>query len=148
MATIFFVIFAYITYGWRKRSRTAFLLSLAIGYLALCYLKDSIFLFPVFSENLFVENLSSLFDVACTPFICAFFLEVSRPGMFSNRDLVLLYLLFAAIIILYWIFPTGKVMLGAYILAPIVALYTMVIVPFNVARYNRLLAENVSYKKM
>lgn len=147
MATMFFVICAIVTYSWRKRNRMAFLLFVTVSYLALCYLKDIIFLFPLFSENLLVDNLSSLIDVSCTPFVCAFFLEATCPGMLNNRDLVLLYLLFAATMILYCVCPSSTVMLGVYILAAIVAIYTMVLVPFNVVRYNKLLAANVSYTK-
>lgn len=81
MATIFFVIFAVITYFRRKRNRMSFMLFVTVSYLALGFLKDIIFVLPLFSESSFVENLSSLFDVSCTPFVCAFFLESTRPEM-------------------------------------------------------------------
>lgn len=147
MATIFFVICTLITYGWRKRNRMTFLLFVTVCYVTLGYIKDTIFVFPLFNENRFVENLSSLFDLACTPFVCAFFLDTTCPGKLSKRDIVLSYLLFAAFMPLYCIFPSEKVMFGAYILAALVAIYTLVIVPFNVIRYNKFLADNVSYTK-
>lgn len=147
MATIFFVICAVITFSWRKRSRMAFLLFVIVSYLALGFIKDIIFVLPAFNESRFIENLSSLFDLACTPFVCAFFLEATRPGMLSRRDIVLSYLLFAAFMPLYCVFPSDTVILCAYILAELTALYTMVLVPFNVIRYNKFLADNVSYTK-
>lgn len=147
MATIFFVIFAVITYFRRKRNRMSFMLFVTVSYLALGFLKDIIFVLPLFSESSFVENLSSLFDVSCTPFVCAFFLESTRPGMVKRRDILLSYLLFAAFMPLYCLIPSDKVILGAYLLAALTALYTMVLVPFNVVRYNKVLAENISYTK-
>lgn len=147
MATIFFVICALITYGWRKRNRMTFLLFVTVSYITLGFIKDTIFVFPFFYENPFVENLSSLFDLSCTPFVCAFFLETSCPGMLSKRAIVLSYLLFAAFMPLYCVFPSETVMFAAYILAVLVAIYTLILVPFNVIRYNKFLTENVSYTK-
>lgn len=147
MATMFFVICALSTYRWRKRNSMTFLLFVTVSYIALGFIKDIIFFFPVFSDDLFVENLSSLFDVACTPFVCAFFVETTRPGMLTKRNIVLSYLVFAFFIPLYCVIPSEMVILAAYILAALTAFVSMVIIPVNVNRYNKYLAENFSYTK-
>lgn len=147
MAMMFFVMCAIMTYGWRKRNNMAFLLFITICYIAVGYIKDILFLFPYFDDNRFAENLSSIFDVSCTPFICAFFLETTRPGMLNKRIVFLVYSLFAIFIPIYIIYPSERVVFAVYILAALTALYTLALIPFNVIRYNKILTENLSYTK-
>ena len=115
IATVFFVLFAAMTYGRRKRNGMSYLLFVTVSYIALGYIKDFIFILPYFSESRTAENLSSLFDVACTPLVCAFCVESARRGAVSRRDVVVSYLLFASFMPLYCVVPSDKVVLAAYI---------------------------------
>lgn len=145
MATMFFLTWAVITYSWRKRDRMTFLLFVAVSYVAFGYVKDVVFLFNPLMKDAFVENLVGILDVTSTPLVSAFFLEATAPGTVSVRRLTLSYLLFAAFVPLYWFCPVKQVLFCAYLLSAITALLALVVVPFNVVRYNKYLAENYSY---
>lgn len=89
-----------------------------------------------------------VFDtVQMTSSICAFFLETTRPGLVTKRSLVLTYLLFIAFLPIYIVCPSDKVVFGEFLLAAMAGILTLVIIPFNVIRYNKFLADNLSYTK-
>ena len=137
MATMFFLVWAVITYSWRKRDRMTLLLFVAVSYVAFGYVKDVVFLFNPLMKDAFVENLVGILDVTSTPLVSAFFLEATAPGTVSVRRLTLSYLLFAAFVPLYRFCPVKPVLFCAYLLSAITALLALVVVPFNVVRYNK-----------
>ena len=61
MATMFFILWAAITYTWRKRNRMSLVLFVAVSYVALGYAKDVVFLFTSLMKAPFVENLVGIF---------------------------------------------------------------------------------------
>ncbi len=61
MATMFFILWAAITYTWRKRNRMSLVLFVAVSYVALGYAKDVVFLFTSLMKDPFVENLVGIF---------------------------------------------------------------------------------------
>lgn len=145
MATMFFLVWAAITYTWRKRNRMSLVLFVAVSYVALGYAKDIVFLFTSWMKDPFVETLVGIFDITCTPIVCAFFLEATRPGTLNVRRLVCGYLVFLAFVPLYCLFPVKEVLFTAYFLSALTSLVALVIVPFNVVRYNKYLSDNFSY---
>lgn len=145
MATMFFILWAAITYTWRKRNRMSLVLFVAVSYVALGYAKDVVFLFTSLMKDPFVENLVGIFDITCTPLVCAFFLEATRPGTLTVRRMVWSYLVFLAFVPLYCLFPVKEVLFCAYFLSALTALVALVIVPFNAIRYNKYLYDNYSY---
>lgn len=147
LATMFFIMCALMTYRRRHRNRMTFLLFIVICYITISYLKDLIFIFSFFNQSIFIEDLNSIFDISCTPFVCAFFLETTCPGMFNKWRILLAYCLFAIFLPLYCVFPSEGVVLCVYILAALVGLITLALIPFYVVRYNQYLAENLSYTK-
>lgn len=149
MATMSFVTWSVLLWRLRKRNRMTFLLFVVITYIAVGYLKDCVFLLPsqVFTSCPRLEDCVSLFDIAFTPIVCAFFLETTRPGFVRMRSLALTYALFIAFIPLYCIMPCSQVLLGAFILSSVVSVITMVLVPLHAIRYNNYLLENYSYTK-
>lgn len=147
MATMFFLMWAAITYTWRKRNRMSYVLFVAVGYVALGYAKDVVFLFTSLMKDPFVENLVGIIDITCTPIVCAFFIEATRPNSLNIRRMVWSYLVFLAFVPLYCLFPTKSVVFCAYFLSALTALVALVVVPFNAIRYNKYLSDNYSYKQ-
>ncbi|MGN0280873.1 MAG: helix-turn-helix domain-containing protein [Prevotella sp.] len=145
MTTMFFIMWAVYIYNWRNRDRMTFVLFVAVTYVALCYSKDVVFIFSPLLEDSFLDNLVGILDITCTPLVCAFFLEASRPGLVTVRRLTLAYLLFAAFVPLYCVFHSSWVLFSAYFLSALTALVALVIIPFNVIRYNKYISENYSY---
>lgn len=149
MAAMSFGMWAVILYRWRKRNRMTFLLFVVIAYIALCFLKDVIFLLPSqnFSDFYFVENLVSIIDVSYVPLVCAFFLEATKPGIVTNRRLLVSFLAFIVFIPLYCVFHAQWAVVGSFALSLLATAVTLVLVPINVVRYNKYLSDNYSFVK-
>lgn len=147
MATMSFGIWAAILYKWRKRNRMTFLLFLSIAYIALSFLKDIVFLLPPqhFSDFKYVEDMSSIFDLSIIPLASAFFIETTRPGFVTNKRLLAVYLPFIICLPLYCLLHSDGVLVASFMLSVLVAIATLVVVPINVIRYNKYLADNYSY---
>lgn len=147
LATMSFFMWVVVIYNIRRRNRMTFLLFLFVCYVELGYLKDFIFLFPSFYEKPLIEDLVSIFDISCTPLVCAFFLEATYPGIVRNRSLLISYLLFIAFMPLYSLTPSSGILLSVFVLSVLSVLCTLVVVSINAVRYDKLLSENYSYKK-
>ncbi|MGN1262418.1 MAG: hypothetical protein ACI4TW_00095, partial [Prevotella sp.] len=78
-----------------------YILFVTITYITLCYIKDVVFLFTPWMQNRFVEDLTSIIDITCTPFVCAYFYEATNPGVVKRRHLIFFYILFATFIPFY-----------------------------------------------
>lgn len=147
MATMFFIIQAVQVYGIRKRNRMTLLLFVAIVYIALCYVKDIIFLSASLMEFDFMESLVSIIDITCTPFACALFYEGTSPRSISFRKLLLLYLPFAAFIPLFCLLRTDILLYADLAFSGLVSAITMVLVTKNIKRYKKCLSDNYSHTK-
>ncbi len=84
---MFFIMQVASIYSLRKRDRMIYFLFIAISYITLCYIKDAGFLFTPWIESHFMEDLVSIIDMTCTPFVCAYFYEATSPGVIKGRHL-------------------------------------------------------------
>lgn len=149
MAAMSFCMWAVMLYKWRRRNRMTFLLFLSVAYIAISFLKDAIFLLPmqIFSDEYFVEDLVSIFDLMFIPITSAFFIEATRPGTVTNRRLAASCLPFAALFLLYGVLRASWVLTATFAISALVGIFTLVAVPINVVRYNKYLSDNYSYTK-
>lgn len=147
MATVSFCMWTAILYRWRKRNRMTFLLFLSVAYISLSFLKDIIFTFPanLFADAKFVENSVSIFDLSLVPLVGGFFIEATRPGFVTNKRLLAAYLPFIALLPLYWLLRSNWVLVGSFVLSMVVSLFVLIMIPINVVRYNKYIADNYSY---
>lgn len=149
MATMSFGMWAVTLYKWHRRNRMIFLLFLSMVYIAISFLKDTIFLIPLqlFPDVDYIENLVSIFDLGFVPLVCAFFLETTRPGFVTNHRLLAAFLPFIAMLPLYGVLRAHWVLSCSFLLSALSSLFTLVAVPVNVLRYNKFLSDNYSYTK-
>lgn len=149
MAAMSFCVWAVTLYKWRNRNRMIYLLFLCVAYIAISFLKDTIFLIPLqlFPAERVVENMVSIFDLGFVPPVCAFFIEATRPGSVTNRRLLAGFLPFMALFMLYGVTQANWVVTVSFVLAALFAVVTLVAVPMNVVRYNKYLSDNYSYTK-
>ncbi len=147
LATMFFIMQVASTYSLRKRDRMTYFLFIAISYITLCYIKDAGFLFTPWIESRFMEDLVSIIDMTCAPFVCAYFYEATSPGVIKGRHLLLLYLPFAAFIPIFCIFQDILVVYAAALFTVIVGITTLALTLRNAARYGKCLNDNYSYTK-
>ena len=147
MATMFFIMQAVLVFPSRRRDRMTYLLFVTVLYLSVCYVKDAVFLFGEFAGQEYVDDMVSIIDSTCTPFVCAYFCEATSPGFATVRRVSVLWLLFAAFIPLYAVFHAPWVVTAVFGLSLVVSLLTVVLVLVNAVRYNRCLTDNYSYTK-
>lgn len=147
LVTMFFIAWTMVMYRLRKRDRMTYVLFITVAYLSLCYSKDVVFLVTPWMENVFVQNLVMLIDISCTPFVCAFFYEATRPGSITNRRLVYTYIFFLATIPLYCILQSGWVVVFAFAMSMIESTLAVVLVFVNSIRYDKCLSDNYSYRQ-
>lgn len=115
--TIFFFAYAVALFRMRRRSRLMQLLFCLILLLALEFLKDALFLFPQFQRLHYWDDLVSLTDLLCVPMACAFFAELIRPGVATNRRIAFFLLVHFLCLLGYALWPCRILFYGAFALA-------------------------------
>lgn len=145
MATMFFIIQSVLCYKSRMRDRMSYTLFVALSYITLCYMKDIVFLVIPWMESQAMQDMVSLVDLTCTPFVCAYFHEATCPGVVTVRRLLFIYGLFVVFLPLYVLFRHIWVVYAAYGFSAIVASVTVFSVIINSIRYGKCLADNYSY---
>ncbi len=145
VTTMFFIFWAIEIYKHRKEDNMKHVLFITISFITLCYLKDIIFIIEPIKNNIVTENIVSLIDMLCAPFVCAFFHEASAPGRITKRTLIYIVTPFALFIPIYLISGEQIVIQVVYIAILIYALTSLGMVCYNVMRYNKELTENYSY---
>lgn len=145
VTTMFFIFWAIEIYKHRKEDNMKHVLFITISFITLCYLKDIIFIIEPIKNNIVTENIVSLIDMLCAPFVCAFFHEASAPGRITKRTLIYIVTPFALFIPIYLISGEQIVIQVVYIAILIYALTSLEMVCYNVMRYNKELTENYSY---
>lgn len=145
MVTMFFILWAGEIHRHRHRNSMTEVLFVTVCFIAFGYLKDSIFLFTPWMTDPYIENVVSLTDVVCTPFVIAFFLEATRPGIVTTRRLAAGIALFLLPLTGYLV--TGHVMAiqAAYVLSFVASLVSFILIIRYVISYNRCVTENYSY---
>lgn len=145
VTTMYFIFWAIEIYKHRKEDNMKQVLFITISFITLCYLKDIIFIIEPVKNNIVTENIVSLIDMLCAPFVCAFFHEASAPGRITKRTLIYIVTPFALFIPIYLISGEQIVIQVVYIAILIYALTSLGMVCYNVMRYNKELTENYSY---
>lgn len=142
--TIFCIIWSFLLFPARKQSRMMQLLFISTLWLSLSYLKDTVFIFEAVKNNIFVDNLAKLLDQTFFPFICAFFIEATRPGLPKNWHIALALALQLCLIAAYVIKPDAIILLSAYFLSLTMAIATLFLVIISSSRYDKVLLDNYS----
>ena len=145
MTTMFFILWAFKIYSYRHHNSMMQMMAIAVCYIAFGYIKDMVFLFTPWMRHPTVEAVVSLVDILCTPFVTAFFLEASRPGVVTPKRLLCGILLFLLPIPTYLIHPSEHIVHATYALAFLISGTSFVMIVWFAMSYGKLVSENYSY---
>ena len=143
--TMFFIFWSVILWKYRNRNRMMHLMHLASILLAICYLKDIVFVFYDWKYSEYLNNMTGIIDVVYLPVIAAFFLEVTNPGIVNNKQMYGAMVCQAAFIPIYILFPYDEVCIASSILAYSISVTTVIYVHIFVIRYRKRMFETFSY---
>ena len=93
------------------------LLFISSLWLSLSYLKDTVFIIEGIKNNEFLDNLVNLIDMTVLPFICAFFIEATRPGSPKKQHIALALILQFGLVAAYALKPDKIILLSGYALS-------------------------------
>ena len=145
LATMFFVMWAFIIYRYRRHGSIMRVLLVTVCVLALGFVKDILFVFESLKDSPFVAEITALSDLLSAPFVCAFFFEAVRPGIVTRGRLVAAVLPFFLLLLLYALWPDHFVLGLAYSMSFVLAVATVVVVRYYRIRYNKCVEANYSY---
>lgn len=144
--TIAFFVFGSISiFPLRRRSRMmmlSFVLSLGM---AVCFIKDIIFIFPAINTSLFYCDLISLVDLMCVPLACSFFVEAVKPRSTKIWRIVVVEFIQVAFIVAYIVHPSHNILLYAFCIVFLLILITLIVVVLFAVRFRQYIANNYSY---
>ena len=143
--TMFFFFWSIILWKYRRRNCMMRLLNLSSILLAVCYLKDMVFLLYDWKYSEYLNDLAGIIDMVYLPVIARFFLEVANPGIVTNKQMYSAMACQAAFIPLYILFPHEEVCLAASILAYSISVTTVVYMHIFVIRYRKRMFNTYSY---
>ena len=143
--TMFFFFWSIILWKYRRRNCMMRLLNLSSILLAVCYLKDMVFLPYDWKYSEYLNDLAGIIDMVYLPVIARFFLEVANPGIVTNKQMYSAMACQAAFIPLYILFPHEEVCLAASILAYSISVTTVVYMQIFVIRYRKRMFNTYSY---
>lgn len=144
-STLFFIFWSFILRRYRHRSRMMRLLHLTAVILAVCYLKDGVFLVFEWKNSTYLNDLAGIMDMVYLPVMSSFFLEVAKPGAVSNRILYATIALQSVFVPLYILFPVKAVCVFSDILAYAISAATVIYMTLFVTQYRRRLFDCYSY---
>lgn len=145
--TMYFIALAMVTAKYRHRDRMRYWLFVAASFIAVNFLKDIVFVVNPWKNNVYVQDLVAIFDSLCTPFVCAYFYEASRPGAVTFRRFLLSLFPFLMFFPAYMLFPCEAVVVASCVFSALFVVVSLVLVAVNVSRYSKSLADNYSYSK-
>ena len=144
-ATLFYIFWSVLLQKYRQRNRMMRLLHLAAVLLAICYIKDFVFLIDAWKYSEYLNDLASIIDMVYLPVIAIFFIEVAKPGAVSDRNMYLIIAFQAAFVPLYVFYPIKEVCMFAEFLAYIVSATTVVYITVFVINYRKRMFDHCSY---
>lgn len=147
VAFAYFAIASYRFFHVRKRSRRFYLLFLCTLWIAAGFFKDSVFLSDYFSQSDNLNVAMSLLDLSSFPIICAFLLEVVRPGAVKNSMWISETAVILLLSLLYIPFPYPALEIAVYIISYSIALSGITAMIVFSVRYGKYLSDNFSYKE-
>ena len=144
-ATLFYIFWSVLLQKYRQRNRMMRLLHLASVLLAICYIKDFVFLIDAWKYSEYLNDLACIIDMVYLHVIAIFFIEVAKPGAVSDRNMYLIIAFQAAFVPLYVFYPINEVCMFAEFLAYIVSATTVVYITVFVINYRKRMFDHCSY---
>lgn len=141
---VFCIIWCFLLYPTRQRSRMMYLLFISTLWLTISFLKDSVFVFEAIKYSIYLDNIVNLLDLTFFPLICAFFIESTRPGKPTGRQIAATLIIQLSLMLAYIVFPNEIILLCGYTVAIVMAIVTVAYVFVSAARYNKALSDNYS----
>lgn len=145
MTTMFFILWTIRIFKYRHHNRMMKVMAVAVGYITFGYIKDVVFLFNPWMNDPFIQDVVSLTDILCTPFVTAFFLEATRPHIVTVRRLLTAVLPFALPVPLYLLTGDRTIVTATYVLSAVCSVSGFILTLYFVARYSRCISDNYSY---
>ena len=143
--TMFFLFWSVILWKYRRRNRMMRLLQFSSILLAVCYLKDMVFLLHDWKYSEYLNNMAGIIDMIYLPVIARFFLEVANPGIVTNKQMYRAMACLAAFVPIYMFFPYDEVCAAASILSYSISATTVVYMHIFVIRYRKRMFNTYSY---
>ncbi|MGN0309370.1 MAG: helix-turn-helix domain-containing protein [Bacteroides sp.] len=147
MTTMFFIAWTGIIFRHRHQNSMMMVMTIAISYVTFGYIKDIAFLFTPWMKHPMVEDMVSLIDLLCTPFMAAFFLEATRPGIVTSKRLLTGIFMFFLPIPAYLIFRSDLIIDIAYMMAFLVSSASFLLIVHFVISYGKFVNDNYSFTK-
>ena len=144
MTTMFFILWTVNIYRHRHQNSMMMVMTIAASYITFGFMKDVVFLFTPWMKHPTVEGMVSLIDILCTPFVTAFFLEATRPGIVTAGRLLSGVLLFLLPIAAYIVIPNAIIIQIAFAMSFLFSATGFVFILYFVIRYDQFVADNYS----
>ena len=120
-------------------------MTIAASYITFGFIKDVIFLFTPWMTHFSVEGVASLIDILCTPFVTAFFLEATNPGIVTTKRLLAGVFLFLLPIATYIVIQNEIIIQIAFAMSFLFSGTGFIFILYFVMRYDKCIADNYSY---
>ncbi|MGN0257896.1 MAG: helix-turn-helix domain-containing protein [Bacteroides sp.] len=145
MTTMFFILWTANIYRHRHQNSMMMVMTFAASYITFGFMKDVVFLFTPWVTHPMIEGLVSLIDILCTPFVTAFFLEATSPGIITTKRLLAGVLLFLLPIALYIVIQDALIIQIAFAMSFLFSATGFIFIIYFVMRYDKCIADNYSY---
>lgn len=121
------------------------LLFYATAFLTFSYLKDVIFIIDTWKNSVFLDNIVNSFDLLFIPLVAAFFIEATKPGLPTRKQLFAGLGVQAAFIPIYVLIPNEIVIFFAFSVTLVIALATTICVLLFSYKHHQFITSNYSY---
>ena len=145
MTTMFFILWTANIYKYRHENSMMMVMTIAASYITFGFIKDVIFLFTPWMTHFSVEGVASLIDILCTPFVTAFFLEATNPGIVTTKRLLAGVFLFLLPIATYIVIQNEIIIQIAFAISFLFSGTGFIFILYFVMRYDKCIADNYSY---
>ena len=143
--TLFFLFWCVKIYYYRKRNRMMRLLFFATIFLTFSYLKDGIFIISAWKNSIYLDNIVKIFDLLLVPLVSAFFIEATKPGLPTHKQLFFGLGIQASFIPIYMFFPDEIVFFCAFSLTMAMVITTTTFVLLFSYKHHKYITSNYSY---
>ena len=145
--TLFFIIWCFKLYVYKRRNRMMKLLYYATLFLSFSFFKDGVFLFASWKNSMLLNDVARTFDLLFIPLICSFFLEAVRPGLVTIRRLAWVLGVQSVFVVVFAVYPDGIVVFCALVMDFIMSLLTIIYVVIFSIKYRNFISSNYSYRE-
>ncbi len=145
VVTTYFLTWAVFIWNLKDQSRMMYMLFLTMAYIALCAVKEMVFLIDGLSDSFFWAGLSLTFDIVVVPLVASFFFEVLSPGWATKRKVLIQMGVQALFIPIFVIFPSQTVLNFALYTAYVGCLVSLIFMCLMLSRHRKYIRDNYSY---